>query len=62
MTQILKRINLEQALKGRVYTPEEIDKHEDARNIWATIFECKREAQVMVSEAYDNGYWHGQHG
>ena len=60
MSSLLKRINERQALKGRAYTPGEIDKHEDAANIWATIARCKQEAQEMVRDAYDKGFWDGK--
>lgn len=60
MSSLLKRINKRQAIKGTAYTPEEIDNHEYAENIWATIASCKREAQEMVRDAYDKGFWDGK--
>ena len=43
--KLLNRVNERLAIKGTPYTPEEIDEHENAGRIWATIAECKREAQ-----------------
>jgi len=42
------------------YTAEEIDSHEHSGRIWATIVECKREAQELVRAAYERGYWNGK--
>lgn len=61
LMKLLNRINERAALKGEPYTPQEIDKHEDAERIWATIAQCKQEAQESVREAWDNGHWAGSH-
>jgi hypothetical protein len=48
------------AILREPYTPEEIDEHEHSGRIWATIMECRREAQELVRAAYDRGYWDGK--
>lgn len=58
-SSLFKRINERLALKGRSYTSEEIDAHEDAKNIWATVALCKQDADAIVKQAYQDGYWDG---
>jgi hypothetical protein len=44
--KLLNKVNEKVASKSTPYTPEEIDLHENAGRIWATIAQkCKREAQ-----------------
>ena len=59
--KLLNRVNERLAIKGTPYTPEEIDEHENAGRIWATIAECKREAQETGRQLWDDGYWAGVH-
>lgn len=59
--KLFDHINIPQALRGKPYTPEEIDKHEYAERIWATVAECKREAQELCQQAWGDGHWKGQH-
>lgn len=59
--KILSMVNVPEALRGTPYTPEEINNHEDSKRIWATIAECKREAQEACRNAWSNGYWAGRH-
>ena len=59
--KILDSINLRLAFKGKPYTPVEIDEHESAERIWATIAECRREAQEAGQKLWDDGYWAGVH-
>ena len=47
------------ALKGQPYTVEEIDQHENASRIWATIAQCYREAQEEGRKLWGDGYWAG---
>jgi hypothetical protein len=54
--KLLNRINERLALKGEPYSPQEIDEHEYAERIWATIEQCKQESMVAVKEGYDIGY------
>lgn len=49
------------AILREPYTVEEIEDHEHSGRIWATIMECRREAQELVRAAYDRGYWDGKH-
>lgn len=60
--KLLSRINERVALEGEPYTPKEIDEHECAERIWATIAQCKREAQELVRDAWEEGHWTGSHG
>ena len=48
-------------IKAEPYTSEEIDNHEYADRIWATIAQCKREAQDACEKAWSDGYWAGVH-
>ena len=53
--KILDSINLRLALKGKPYTPVEIDEHESAERIWATIAECRREAKKQDKSSGTTG-------
>lgn len=54
--KILSFINDKAALKGKPYSPQEIDAHECSDRIWATIAQCKQEADMAVREAWEKGY------
>ncbi len=58
--KILGRINERLALKGNPYTPQEIDEHECAERIWATIAQCKQEFDEAVDLSWKNGYEYGK--
>ena len=47
--------------RGNPFTAEEIDHHEDSKRIWATVAQCKREAQEACQSAWGDGYWKGLH-
>ena len=58
--KLLNCINERLALNGNPYTPQEIDEHECAERIWATIEQCRKESFVAVEEGYNIGYAHGK--
>lgn len=50
--KLLNRINERLALKGKPYSPQEINEHECAERIWATIEQCKQESLDAIEKAY----------
>lgn len=58
--KLLNRINNRLALKGNPYTPQEIDEHECAERIWATIEQCRQESFIAVKEGYEIGRAFGE--
>lgn len=58
--KLLNRINERLALKGKPYSPQEIDEHECAERIWATIEQCRQESLDAVQKGYDLGYAFGK--
>ena len=60
--KLLNRINERLALKGKPYSPQEIDEHECAERIWATIEQCRQESFIAVEEGYNIGYAQGNSG
>ncbi len=54
--KLLNRINERLALKGNPYTPQEIDEHECAERIWATIEQCRQESLDAIEEAYGRAF------
>lgn len=59
--KLLSQVNEMKALRVEPYTAEEIENHEYSERIWATVAECKREAQEACRNAWSNGYWAGRH-
>lgn len=59
--KLLNAVDSKAGEKGTPYTPKEIDAHEYSKRIWATIAECKREAQELSRKTWDEGYWAGVH-
>jgi hypothetical protein len=57
--KLLNAVDSKAGEKGTPYTPKEIDAHEYSERIWATIAECKREAQELSRKTWDEGYWAG---
>ena len=55
--KLLSCVNEVEALKGRPYTKEEIDNHEDSNRIWATVSKCKQEANDLGREMWSKGNW-----
>ena len=45
--KLLNAVDSKAGAKGTPYTPKEVDAHEYSERIWATIAECKREAQEL---------------
>lgn len=58
--KLLNRINERLALKGNPYTPQEIDEHECAERIWATIQQCRQESLTAATASYEIGYAFGK--
>jgi len=59
--KLLSLVNERLAFKSQPYTPEEVDKHDDAGRIWATIAQCKKEADAACKQSWEDGYWLGLH-
>jgi len=55
--KLLNRVNEATAAKGKPYAAEEIDKHDNAARIWATIYQCKVEAQDAYKKGYGDALW-----
>lgn len=55
--KLLNCVNEVEALKGKPYTAQEIDNHEDSKRIWATISKCKQEANELGREMWSKGNW-----
>ena len=53
--KLLNRVNERLALSAKPMTPVEIDEHEDAGKIWATIAVCRSEANEAVAVAFEMG-------
>ena len=58
--KLLNRINNRLALKGNPYTAQEIDEHECAERIWATIEQCRQESLAAATASYEIGYAFGK--
>ena len=57
--KMFEQVNISAAMKGTPMSAKEIDDHENCNRIWATIVECRREAQELVRESWQLGYWDG---
>ena len=55
--KLLNSVNEATAKKGKPYTPDEIDGHDNAARIWATIAQCKEEAQDAYKKGYGDALW-----
>ena len=55
--KLLNRINQRLALNGEPYTADEINNHDDANRIWATIAQCKEEAGDAYRKGFGDGLW-----
>jgi hypothetical protein len=55
--KLINSVNESLALKGTAYTPDEIDKHDNAARIWATIAQCREEADSAYKKGFDDCLW-----
>lgn len=46
--------------KAKPLTAEEINAREDSERIWATIAQCKLEAQEQCRSVWEDAYWKGK--
>ena len=54
--KLLNRVNNRSALKGKPYSPQEIDENECAERIWATIEQCRQESLDAIEEGYGRAF------
>ena len=55
--KFLAAVNDRRIKKSEPYTLEELDAHENSGRIWATIAECKREAEELSKRYWSLGFW-----
>ena len=55
--KLLNSVNDKLALNGEPYTADEINNHDNAARIWATIAQCKEEAQDAYKKGYGDALW-----